>query len=138
MINHLNNNKLSEKLRENEVRYALDKIVQVPSNESPYSYIIGLINPISEILKYPTIKEIMLKIIERYEECYHAHSLLLDWYIEEKNKGKCAEMFDRLIEIDYIRKKYWLWRKKQIPELDDVKISEKTEENDHLETAKKI
>ena len=37
--------------------------------------------------------------------------LLLDYYEEEKNKEKFEEMIEKLIKVDYIRKKYYRWRK---------------------------
>jgi protein farnesyltransferase/geranylgeranyltransferase type-1 subunit alpha len=114
LINHMNNNNLSEEIINSEINYALNKIVEVPNNESPYSYIRGLLKPRCKIKNYVKIKQTMEDIIENDKECVYAYSLLLDWYIEEKNKEKILDIIDVLVKVDYIRKKYWLWRKENI------------------------
>ena len=119
----MNNHKLTDEIILFEINYALNKIKEVPNNESPYSYIRGLINPIKQITNFAIIKETMQEIINLYPDCYHAVSLLLDYYEnendqeEEKNKEKCYELIDVLVNVDYIRKKYWLWRKNKIERL---------------------
>lgn len=83
-------------------------------NESPYSYIRGLIKPASNILKYDRIKLTLEKVIEENSECYHAFSLLLEWYEQSQVSNKCTEIIETLIKIDNIRAKYWGWRRKNI------------------------
>jgi protein farnesyltransferase/geranylgeranyltransferase type-1 subunit alpha len=104
----------SDKIIMKEIEYTLDKLIQVPMNESPYSYIRGWLNPTSNILKYSEIKSTLENIVGNYPECYHAYSLLLDWYEQEGNKAKCSEIIDTLIDVDYIRAKYWAWRKNNL------------------------
>jgi protein farnesyltransferase/geranylgeranyltransferase type-1 subunit alpha len=114
IINQLNNNKPSEEVLQKEIEYTLDKIIEVPCNESPYSYIRGWLKPTSNILKYNSIKSTLENIIENYPDCYHAFSLLLEWYEQEGNKTKSFEIIETLIKIDHIRAKYWAWRKNNI------------------------
>lgn len=85
-------------------------------NESPYSYIRGLLVNHS-IIKFPEIKESMIFILKDAPSCYHCLSLLLDCYSAENNKEKCIEIIDSLIIEDSIRKKYWQWRKNQLDKL---------------------
>jgi hypothetical protein len=86
----------------------------VPMNESPYSYIRGLMKPMQNILKYDKIKNTLEKIIEASPECYHAYSLLLEWYEQNEDTKKCIEIIDILVKIDSIRAKYWSWRRNNI------------------------
>jgi protein farnesyltransferase/geranylgeranyltransferase type-1 subunit alpha len=107
---------------DDEIEYTLNKIALAPMNESPYSYLRGFFQPQNNENKiymkdFPNIKSSLEIIISEYPECYHAYSLLTDVYLEEKNSSKCLEIIDNLIEIDYIRKKYWNWRKIKINEL---------------------
>ena len=74
-------------------------------NESPYSYVRGFLKPISKILNYCNIKSTLEKVIEDYPECYHAYSLLLDWYEQENDTHKCLEIIKTLSEVDHIRVK---------------------------------
>ena len=41
-------------------------------------------------------------------------SMLVDIYEEECDKDKACDTIDELVKVDFIRKKYWLWRKAQI------------------------
>jgi len=108
---------ITDEIINSEINYALYKIKQVPFNESPYSYIRGLLKPISNILKYSEIKSTIEEIIKEFPECYHAISLLLDWYIQIKDYKVSENLIDDLCKIDYIRRKYWLWRKKEFVNL---------------------
>jgi protein farnesyltransferase/geranylgeranyltransferase type-1 subunit alpha len=95
---------------EKEIDYALTKIVDVPSNESPYNYIRGLVgdNKLS-YSKYPAIKK-TLEEIPVQENNYHALSLLLDIY-EEEGSDRFNSSIDLLIQLDGVRRKYYLWRR---------------------------
>jgi protein farnesyltransferase/geranylgeranyltransferase type-1 subunit alpha len=96
-----------------EVEYALNKIKKVPSNESAYNYIRGLILDNSKLVKYssfPNIKQTLTELPVQ-ENNYHAFSLLLDIYEEEADDTKFNETVDLLLEIDGIRTKYYEWRK---------------------------
>ena len=55
-------------------------------------------------------------------------NLLLDYYEEEKNGQKFNETIEKLIKIDYIRKKYYGWRKDNSIFKDEIK-KEENEEN---------
>ena len=118
LIKVTNENKLSENLVKSEINYTLEKIREVPNNESPYSYIRGLLKEgCDKFSKFPEIKDNMEKIIEINPKCSYAYSLLLDIYEESKdneNSTTIDSIISNLIECDYIRKKYWLWRKEKI------------------------
>jgi protein farnesyltransferase/geranylgeranyltransferase type-1 subunit alpha len=107
-------NHTKEKSIENftsEIEYTLDKIKQVPANESPYNYIRGLIGDNKlQYSKFPVIKELLLEIPVE-ENNYHALALLLDIYEEEKNIEKFNQTIDKLIQLDWIRRKYYEWRR---------------------------
>lgn len=114
-MNHLK--EFNEETLNLELGYALDKIKAVPMNESPYSYIRGLFNLPTKnkfkMIEFKQIKEEMKKIVESNTECYHAYSILLDVYEEEKSKENFDQTLDILVKIDFIRRKYWGWRKSQ-------------------------
>ena len=118
LIKLTNENKFSENLIQSEINYTLEKITEVPFNESPYSYIRGLLKEVGyKFSKFPEIKNFVEKIIELNPKCSYAYSLLLDIYEEYKDKEnytKIDNIISNLLECDYIRKKYWLWRKEKI------------------------
>lgn len=98
----------------NEIQYAIDKIQLCPVNESAYSYLRGYLNKYNKKYSdYPIIKETMLELMKK-GSINHTLSMVVDIYEEEKNTAKAIEIIDELIILDYIRKKYWGWRKKQL------------------------
>lgn len=115
---------------EKEIDYALDKITQDIDNESAYNYLRGvftskLLNKENKKLsEFKLIEEACCKIVKSNEKCHHALSLLFDYYAsllecsnDDSSKDGITEKItwylDRLAEVDYIRRKYWLWKKKQ-------------------------
>ena len=113
LVQFTNNNKLNKDIIDKEIKYALEKIKINPINECPYCYIRGLINKCG--LKYNEfnfIKDELEKIVEKNENNSYGLNLLLDYYEEEKNNVKFDEIIEKLISVDYIRKKYYTWRKK--------------------------
>ena len=118
MIKVTNNNNLTNEIVKNETKYSLDKIAEVPNNECPYSYIRGLIKESGyKFSDFAEIKENLEKIIANNNSISDksnltfVFSLLLDIYEELNDVQKCEDMISTLVEFDYIRKKYWLWRK---------------------------
>ena len=112
LVQFNNNNKLDKEIVEKEIKYTLNKIKINPINECPYCYIRGLINKSG--FKYSDflfVKEELEKILKTNENNSYGLMLLLDYYEEEKNKEKFEEMIEKLIKVDYIRKKYYRWRK---------------------------
>jgi protein farnesyltransferase/geranylgeranyltransferase type-1 subunit alpha len=93
-----------------EINYALAKIKEVPSNESAYNYIRGLIsdNKLS-YSKFSFIKS-NLEEIPVHENNYHALALLLDIY-EQEGSEKFNQTIEQLIQFDGIRRKYYEWRR---------------------------
>ena len=112
LLMYTNNNKLDKDLIEKEIKYSLNKIKENPINECPYCYIRGLIN--KSRFKYNDfkfVKEEIEKIVEENENDSYGLNLLLDYYEGEQNKEKFEETIEKLIKIDFIRKKYYRWRK---------------------------
>ena len=100
---------------EKEIQYGLDKVMCCKDNESVYSYIRGYLDKYSYKYKdYPQIKTTLLKMKE--DGCCESFmlSMLVDIYEEECDKYKACDTIDELVKVDFIRKKYWLWRKAQI------------------------
>jgi protein farnesyltransferase/geranylgeranyltransferase type-1 subunit alpha len=112
LIQYVNNNKINKDIAEKEIKYAIDKIKKCPINECPYCYIRGYI--IKFGYKYSDfifVKEEVEKLIEKEKNNSYGLMLLMDYYEEEKNEKKFNEVIEELIKIDYIRKKYYGWRK---------------------------
>ena len=110
-----------------ELEYVFSFILNDVENESPYNYIRGIVDePLinKEKLKLKELKTIKITCenIIKNNECYHAYSLLLDFLLEdyadsqndEELGKKISDMFDKLAVIDFIRKKYWMWRKNAV------------------------
>ena len=104
------NKDLNKEIIIKEIKYALKKIEFCPDNECPYCYIRGTITK----YKYKYTDFIFVRqTLEKLEKKEISYSLLLllDFYEEEKNEIKFNEMIEKLIKIDFIRKKYYGWRK---------------------------
>lgn len=104
-----------------EIKYAFSHLNGDYNNESIYSYVKGLLDD-TEInyLNYDNnlIIEKLKEIRNLSKMNYHSTSLLLELLIENEDKKHdnkvydfIIELLDELAEVDYIRKKYWKWRK---------------------------
>ena len=112
LILFINNNKIDKEIIEKEINYAIEKIKLYPINECPYCYIRGFITKFGyKYMDFEYVKNKMEKIVEVIKNNSYGLMLLLDYYEEEKNEKKFNETIDRLSEIDFIRKKYYGWRK---------------------------
>ena len=112
LIQFINNNKIDKNIIENEIKYAINKIKKCYLNECPYCYIRGFINKFG--YKYDDFlfaKEELEKILKKNKNNSYGLNLLLDYYEEEKNEEKFNETIEQLIKVDFIRKKYYGWRK---------------------------
>lgn len=120
MIKITNDNKLTYEIVKKEIKYSLDKIAEVPNNECPYSYIRGFIKESGhKFSDFAELEENLEKIISPHNSIFDksnltfVFSLLLDIYEELNDVQKCENIISTLVEFDYIRKKYWLWRKQK-------------------------
>lgn len=115
LVNYLKSDTEDNKTFVNkEIDYAIEKIIQCKANESSYSYIRGMLTKFKyKYNDFPQIKQTLLKL---NQECSvnHVLSMLLDIYEEEQNKNEALKVIEELIELDYIRKKYWGWRKENL------------------------
>ena len=111
LINYINGNEIKDNIIYDEIKYSLKKIKECVINESAYCYLRGwIIKMKKKFNDYPEIKNDLLELCKN-NEVNHIHSMLLDIYEEEGNKEKVEEEVKILCELDYIRKKYYLWRK---------------------------
>jgi len=114
LINYLyiqDKNNFNEIIIPKEIEYSLEKIKICPVNESAFCYLRGFIIKYNKkYLDFPIIKKTLLELSVEWNT-NHIFSMLLDIYEEEKNKNKCEDCINKLIILDYIRKKYWNWRK---------------------------
>ena len=112
LIQYINNNNIDKNIVEQEIKYAIDKIKKCPLNECPYCYIRGFITKFGyKYNDFKNVKEEIEKVIKKDNNNSYGLMLLLDYYEEEKNENKFNEMINELIKIDFIRKKYYGWRK---------------------------
>lgn len=112
LVQFVNNNKLNKDIVEKEINYAIEKIKLEPINECPYCYIRGYITKFGyKYNDFIFVKEELEKIVEKEENDSYGLMLLLDFYEEDKNENKFNGIIEKLIKIDFIRKKYYKWRK---------------------------
>ena len=110
LIQYINKNLNKDKITE-EIKYALEKIKLCPNNECPYCYIRGFITKFGyKYSDFSFVKETLEKIVQKNEVSF-ALMFLMDYYEEEKNENKFNEMIEKLVKIDFIRKKDYGWRK---------------------------
>jgi protein farnesyltransferase/geranylgeranyltransferase type-1 subunit alpha len=118
LVEYFYKNNIDNDIIREEIEYALEKIKIVPFNESPFNYINGFIRKYKK--KYKDFNNVIDELILIYEKekdnncnnCVFILRILLEYYEEIKNKNKFNDIIDQLIVIDYIRKQYYLWRKK--------------------------
>ena len=117
LVEFINKKNINKKIIEDEIKYAFDKIKINSTNESPFNYIMGLINKYKR--KYNEFKELTygLKILynkekENKNNIVFILKILLELYEEVKDKNNFENIIEELVKIDYIRKKYYLWKKK--------------------------
>ena len=112
LVQFVNNNKIEKDIINKEIKYAIDKIKVCPINECPYCYIRGYITKFGyKYNDFSYVKEELEKIMENNENNSYGLLLLLDYYEEEKNENKFNDTIEKLIKLDFIRKKYYKWRK---------------------------
>ncbi len=114
LILYINNNKIDKETLKQEIMFAINKIKICQNNESPYNFIFGYIKKFGyKFNEFQDLKNQLKNIFDDNKENYFALSLLMEFYEEENDKEKFYNAIDTLEKIDYIRKKYYLWRKKQ-------------------------
>lgn len=111
LITYEHKGNLPNDVIQREIDYSFRQIQRAVDNECVFSYIRGLFKPLNNILRFPIIKQTLIKLKKVNEEFVQLHSLLLDYYIAEGSKEKVLETFDILSSLDHVRRKYWLWRK---------------------------
>ena len=112
LVQFVNNNKIDKNIVEQEIKYAIEKIKFCPVNECPFCYIRGFITKCGfKYSDFICVKEELEKIVGENKNNRFALMLLMDIYEEEKNEEKFNEMVEELSKVDYIRKKYYGWRK---------------------------
>ena len=112
LVQFVNNNKLDKDIIEKEIKYAIDSIKILSNNECPYCYIRGYITKFGyKYNDFNFVKEELEKIVKENQNISYGLMLLLDYYEEEKNEKQFNETIEKLTNIDFIRKKYYNWRK---------------------------
>lgn len=112
LIQFVNKNNIDKSIVEQEIKYAIEKIKFCPINECPYCYIRGYITKFGyKYNDFKYVKEEVEKIVEQDKNNSYGMMLLMDYYEEEKDEKKFNEIIDELIKVDYIRKKYYGWRR---------------------------
>ena len=112
LIQFVNKNNIDKNIVEQEIKYALEKIKFCPINECPYCYIRGYITKFGyKYNDFKYVKEEVEKIVEQDKNNSYGMMLLMDYYEEEKDEKKFNEVIEELIKVDYIRKKYYGWRR---------------------------
>ncbi|KAF9584271.1 hypothetical protein BGW38_007010 [Lunasporangiospora selenospora] len=119
---------LSDEVIEREISYAKNKIERTPNNESPWSYLSGILKKAK--VPYSDIKPFCegLLSLPRANFSPYLHSALLDIYEEEAKALKTVESVNKAKEeaiilaerLDTIRVKYWNWRKDRLKEIELV------------------
>ena len=112
LIQFVNKNNIDKSIVEQEIKYAIEKIKFCPINECPYCYIRGYITKFGyKYNDFKYVKEEVEKIVEQDKNNSYGMMPLMDYYEEEKDEKKFNEIIDELIKVDYIRKKYYGWRR---------------------------
>jgi len=101
-----------------ELRYTFDIVQRAPHNESPWNYLIGLMNK-PNFSSWKELEEFALGVLAKTPKCDQAQMLLVDLYEKSKKLQQAALVCDDLMDSDKTRVNYWQFRKSEI--LDSVK-----------------
>eukprot|EP01137_Pigoraptor_chileana_P009429 Opistho-2@57691 len=98
-----------------ETEYALAIIRRAPNNESPWSYIRGLLRD-RRMLDFPALVDACEELYSKSVRSPHLLGALVDIRIEQGRHADAKAFCDALgNDIDTIRKKYWEFRVSRIP-----------------------
>lgn len=106
-----------KEILERELRYTEDKIRLAPQNQSPWSYLRGLLKQVD--LPLSTVKGLANEFADLDKpdrvRSSHALDMVADIAKEEKRKDDAANAFDLLAnKYDPIRSRYWMWKKESL------------------------
>jgi protein farnesyltransferase/geranylgeranyltransferase type-1 subunit alpha len=98
-----------------EVDYTLTHIAKAPSNQSPWAFLKGLVQPLG-YLKYPQVREACERLgandgTPGATPCLPALAMLVDILLESGETVRAAELCAQLASADQIRERYWQWRR---------------------------
>lgn len=105
---------VDEKVQEREISFAGKYLERAPHNESPWTYLTGLLN-LPSFKQVKPLQDLCSKLHEKEPACPGPIALLVD--IAEKSekapqleqaKEQCELLASRL---DTVRERYWRWRK---------------------------
>lgn len=130
MINFIYSNNPTREIIEKEIEFSSKRFKENPNNESVYNYIRGIFdikdsfgNKKFNIIEFKDLKNDIEEICKKEKNNYYCHGLLLDieidiYKVENALEGKqrCLKIFEDLIVMDFIRRKYWKWRKQNFIE----------------------
>lgn len=121
-------------MRDSEVSFCTDAIIENPDNESPWRYLRGLYKGDNEaFVNDPAISKACICVLEKNRNCVFALSLLLDllcygfqptpdlnrilstWGFSGSDQ-KYANLVCLILEkVDPMRARYWIWRRDSLP-----------------------
>mmetsp|Transcript_21600 Transcript_21600/g.54284 ORF Transcript_21600/g.54284 Transcript_21600/m.54284 type:complete len:300 (+) Transcript_21600:40-939(+) len=104
---------LGREVREREIEWVLEKLAQVPNNDSSWAYLRGMAEG-TYLTSFESIKKIAVALCERDSPPYHAIELLADLHAAEGRKDEAQSLYLKLATEDSIRAKYWHWRSSQV------------------------
>lgn len=125
-----------EAVRESEVTYTVNAIMEHPENESPWRYLRGLYrNDTQALVKDPQVASVCLEILTAKNNYVHALSMLLDLLcrgfqpsLEMRNAvhgltsesgaqgSDLVKVVCSVLElVDPMRANYWKWRRNMVP-----------------------
>ncbi|XP_057489986.1 protein farnesyltransferase/geranylgeranyltransferase type-1 subunit alpha-like [Actinidia eriantha] len=127
-------------MRESEVRYAVEAIMDKPENESPWRYLRGLYKDDTQSwINDPQVCSVCLKVLNSKTNCVFALSMLLDLLChgfqpnqelkdaidaltsdsdsDSPDSNLAIAVCSLLERVDPMRMNYWKWRKGMLPAL---------------------
>eukprot|EP00474_Spongospora_subterranea_P009175 CRZ09633.1 hypothetical protein [Spongospora subterranea] len=102
-----------------EIKFAIGHLQKIPQNESPWNYILGVL----EHTNFPKstsseVADFSKSVLLTCPQCRFAASTLLEIYIASGNEHQIAEAvkLSEMLEkdLDCIRSKYWIWRREEM------------------------
>eukprot|EP00742_Colponemidia_sp_Colp-10_P004194 GILJ01004473.1.p1 GENE.GILJ01004473.1~~GILJ01004473.1.p1 ORF type:complete len:315 (+),score=31.08 GILJ01004473.1:44-988(+) len=107
-----------------EANFSMNAIRSVPHNEAAWNYLKGWLGegPNREpFARHAYLRAFCEDMANRHQKCRFALALLLDICQEEKTREslvQAQQVCDKLVAIDNIRRKYWLWRQAKFVQLE--------------------
>lgn len=106
---------MTESILESDIEYTFQSLKKAPTNESAWNYLHGLRTKYQSVFPMVITLNLIDRLIDMLTlfdregtiECSYLLEHVADIWVKEQKLVEAADLFERLIQMDQIRGKYW-------------------------------